>query len=116
MERLDSLGSSAPLRKSVALFTVMLFVVPLLDASTVTGSAEFSSAEYYSSAEVDGGPTRPPPAVQLDYVYHNHSALTAFLKDVHAHYPTLTHLYSIGKSYQGMVALFLVLSNENLRF
>jgi uncharacterized membrane protein len=41
------------------------------------------------------------PAVKLDYVYHNYTALTNYLKDINAKYPTLTHLYSIGKSVEG---------------
>ena len=39
--------------------------------------------------------------LQLHFNYHNYEALTAFLHDVAAHYPTLTHLYSIGQSVQG---------------
>lgn len=39
--------------------------------------------------------------VHLDFVYHNYNALTSFLRNVSAAYPSLTHLYSIGKSVQG---------------
>lgn len=84
---------------------VLLCLAPLLDGA-VTTSSEFASAEYYGSMEVDDGPTRPPPSVKLDFVYHNHTALTAFLKEVHFHYPSLTHLYSIGKSYQGNLTCY----------
>ena len=59
----------------------------------------FTSSEYYSSSEAELNlATPPPPAVPLDFVYHNYAALTAFLRNVSAHYPGLTHLYFIGQS------------------
>ncbi len=59
----------------------------------------FTSSEYYSSVESELNlATPPPPAVRLDFVYHNYAALTTFLRNVSAHYPSLTHLYSIGQS------------------
>ena len=47
-------------------------------------------------------------AAEMDapkFVYHNHCQLTAFLKDVEQSYPNITHLYSIGKSIQGLCLL-----------
>ena len=60
--------------------------------------SSFTSSEYYSSVETEMNITPPPPAVALDFVYHNYTALTDFLKNVSFHYPGLTHLYSIGQS------------------
>ena len=37
----------------------------------------------------------------LDFNYHSHEQLEAFLTQAHASYPHLTSLYSIGKSVQG---------------
>ena len=37
----------------------------------------------------------------LDFNYHDHDELTAFLRSVAATYPNLTALYSIGRSVQG---------------
>lgn len=34
----------------------------------------------------------------LDYKYHHSEELEAYLKEVHAAYPALTHLHSIGRS------------------
>jgi len=42
------------------------------------------------------------PAVKLDFIYHNYTTLTNYLKDINDNYPTLTHLYSIGKSARGL--------------
>lgn len=38
----------------------------------------------------------------LEYEYHNYDKMTKFLRATSAKYPTLTALYSIGKSVQGM--------------
>lgn len=37
----------------------------------------------------------------LDYKYHHSEELEAYLKEVHAAYPALTHLHSIGRSVEG---------------
>lgn len=60
----------------------------------------FTSSEYYSSSlESDLNLlTPPPPAVRLDFVYHNYVAVKDFLHNVSLQYPTITHLYSIGQS------------------
>ena len=36
-----------------------------------------------------------------DFVYHDHAALTRFLKDLVSDYPDIAHLRSIGKSVKG---------------
>lgn len=64
----------------------------------LTDEESFTSSEYYSSVETEMNITPPPPAVPLDFVYHNYTALTDFLQKVAFHYPGLTHLYSIGQS------------------
>ncbi|XP_046437221.1 carboxypeptidase D-like isoform X3 [Daphnia pulex] len=64
----------------------------------LTDEETFTSSEYYSSVESEINITPPPPAVPLDFVYHNYTALTDFLRNVSYHYPGLTHLYSIGQS------------------
>ena len=45
----------------------------------------------------------PKSTVGLEFEYHNHAALTDYLNEVSESYPTLTHLYSIGKSVQGFI-------------
>lgn len=87
-----------------------------------TDEEAFASSEYYSSQEMDVFlPTPPPPAVRLDFVYHNYVALTEFLHNITTHYPSLTHLYSIGKSvlsksfcfvYSAVVYIFFFMSND----
>jgi hypothetical protein len=43
-----------------------------------------------------------PPALRLNPVgYHHYDEMTAYLRAVHAAYPQLTSLYSIGQSVQG---------------
>lgn len=37
----------------------------------------------------------------LDYKYHHSEELEAYLKEVHAAHPALTHLHSIGRSVEG---------------
>ncbi|XP_045478513.1 LOW QUALITY PROTEIN: carboxypeptidase M-like [Harmonia axyridis] len=46
----------------------------------------------------------------LDYVYHDYEAMTKFLRTTTAKFPTLTALYSIGKSVQGRDLWVLVVS------
>lgn len=43
----------------------------------------------------------PEPKLDLHFNYHNYTALTGFLRDIAALYPTLAYFYSIGKSVQG---------------
>ncbi|OXB72963.1 UNVERIFIED_CONTAM: hypothetical protein H355_006503 [Colinus virginianus] len=45
----------------------------------------------------------------LDYKYHHSEELEAYLKEVHAAHPTLTHLHSIGRSVEGRDLWVLVL-------
>lgn len=74
---------------------------------SLTDEEAFASSEYYSSVETDLNlPTPPPPAVQLDFVYHNYVALKDFLHNISTHYPTLTHLYSIGQSHHSKSLTF----------
>uniref|UniRef100_A0A672THA7 Peptidase M14 domain-containing protein n=1 Tax=Strigops habroptila TaxID=2489341 RepID=A0A672THA7_STRHB len=40
-------------------------------------------------------------AAALDFKYHHTEELEAYLKRVHAAYPSLTHLHSIGRSVEG---------------
>lgn len=40
-------------------------------------------------------------AAALDFKYHHAEELEAYLKTVHAAYPSLTHLHSIGRSVEG---------------
>lgn len=40
-------------------------------------------------------------AAALDFKYHHAEELEAYLKGVHAQYPSLTHLHSIGRSVEG---------------
>lgn len=37
----------------------------------------------------------------LDFVYHDHDNITAFLTNVSQTYPEITYMHSIGKSIQG---------------
>lgn len=46
----------------------------------------------------------------LDYNYHNFEQLTKYLRTVNAQYPSLTALYSIGKSVQGRDLWVMVVS------
>lgn len=46
----------------------------------------------------------------IDYVYHNYEAMTKFLRATTASYPSLTALYSIGKSVQGRDLWVMVVS------
>ena len=84
---------------SDAMFKLLLLIVlTVVHHSSANGSEEstYNSAEYYDL-------NVPPSTVKLDFVYHNHSALTQYLKDINNKYPTLTHLYSIGKSVRGLL-------------
>lgn len=103
-------NSSRFIRMKIMLLTFVLALVtkeynaapPLF-----TDEETFTSSEYYSSLEMDSTlPTPPPPAVQLDFVYHNYVALTEFLHNVSTHYPALTHLYSIGQSVLSKLLFF----------
>ena len=38
----------------------------------------------------------------LDHVYHNYTVMTEFLNNVAELFPDIAHLYSIGKSVEGM--------------
>lgn len=40
-------------------------------------------------------------AAALDFKYHHDKEMEAYLKGVHAAYPSLTHLHSIGRSVEG---------------
>lgn len=40
-------------------------------------------------------------AAALDFKYHHSEELERYLRGVHAAYPALTHLHSIGRSVQG---------------
>lgn len=40
-------------------------------------------------------------AAALDFKYHHAEELEQYLKGVHAAYPSLTHLHSIGRSVEG---------------
>lgn len=86
----------------VTLFLVFSLMTAGCDAAPgspiLTDEEAFTSSEYYSSVETEMNITPPPPAVRLDFVYHNYVALTDFLHNVSFHYPGLTHLYSIGQS------------------
>ena len=84
--------------KSLLLLLVTLLVVVQYSSANVSEESTFTSSEYYEDVSVPV----PPPAVKLDFVYHNYTALTNYLKDINAKYPTLTHLYSIGKSVRGL--------------
>ena len=68
----------------------------------INNSIEQESLLYSSEYYDDLTASIPPPAVHLDFVYHNFSALTTFLQQVATSYPQLTHLYSIGNSVRGM--------------
>lgn len=86
----------------LAFFLVFSLLAAGCDAASgspiLTDEEAFTSSEYYSSVETEMNITPPPPAVRLDFVYHNYVALTDFLRNVSFHYPGLTHLYSIGQS------------------
>ena len=41
------------------------------------------------------------------HTYHNHDALTTYLRSARDNYPTMAHLYSIGQSVQGNATLCL---------
>ncbi|XP_046441586.1 carboxypeptidase M-like [Daphnia pulex] len=52
-----------------------------------------------------------PPALRLNPVgYHHYDEMTAYLRAVHAAYPQLTSLYSIGQSVQGRELWVLLIS------
>ncbi|KAA0198284.1 hypothetical protein HAZT_HAZT008493 [Hyalella azteca] len=51
----------------------------------------------------------------LDFTYHDHDAMTWYLRSVAATYPNLTALYSIGTSVQGRELWVLVLSSSPYR-
>ena len=93
--------TSGPSSAMVSVLVLSLLLAIGHEAASVspilTDEESFTSSEYYSSVEMESI-TPPPPAVRLDFVYHNYTALTDFLRNVSVHYPGLTHLYSIGKS------------------
>lgn len=56
-------------------------------------------------------------AAALDFKYHHTEELEEFLRGVHAAYPSLTHLHSIGRSVEGKRAgtrgeILFVLTNS----
>ncbi len=45
-----------------------------------------------------------PIKTQLDFVYHDHAALTQILVNYSITFPSKTYLYSIGKSVEGSIS------------
>jgi len=68
---------------------LLLLVVLVLSASCVV------SRQLNTSS--DAGTSLPP-----QFVYHNENWLRMFLRHVTEAYPHLTHVYTIGKSVQGL--------------
>lgn len=53
-----------------------------------------------------------PTEHKLDFKYHNYEKLTKFLRMTSSRYPSLTALYSIGKSVQGRDLWVMVVSSS----
>lgn len=80
--------------------TIIIMVFSTMSQSAPSSSSEdptFTSSEYYEELS---SPPPPPDAVRLDFTYHNYTALTDYVRTLADNYPSLTHLYSIGKSVQ----------------
>lgn len=79
---------------------IVVFSTVIQSAPSISSSSEdptFTSSEYYEELS---SPPPPPAAVRLDFTYHNYTALTDYVRNLADNYPSLTHLYSIGKSVQ----------------
>ncbi|XP_054153380.1 carboxypeptidase M-like [Oppia nitens] len=50
--------------------------------------------------------------VQINYVYHNYTSMTAMLKSINQTYPELVYLYSIGQSVQGRELWVMLITND----
>jgi carboxypeptidase D len=69
--------------------------------------AEISLKMGVSSRDADGFYEKP------SFTHHNYTALEKFLEKLHDNYPSITRLYSIGKSVEGRELYVLEMTSES---
>jgi len=94
----------------IGFFYVYLTAVQYIKGQAVEGEAyqtQYDPAYYDENLLREDG--------SLDFSYHDHDAMTSYLRSVAATYPNLTALYSVGRSVQGRELWVLVVSSSPYR-
>ncbi|XP_050680054.1 carboxypeptidase M-like isoform X1 [Leptidea sinapis] len=95
------MGWKAVFRVLVLIAIIEVTIAQQVSQTTYLAGEEPSNSSVFESRE--GG-------LELDFSYHDHDQLTRYLRAVSARYPSLTALYSIGKSVQGRDLWVMVVS------
>lgn len=74
-------------------------------AANTLSDVQQRNYENNGNFNLDGTPFTEP--YTIEYKYHNYDKMTKFLRQTTARYPSLTALYSIGRSVQGKINIFI---------
>lgn len=78
-------------------------------------SSSSSTAGPSGSAQTQALPSAPPerePIQPQDFRHHSHADMEVFLRKYRSDFPSITHLYSVGRSVQGRELYVMVVSDK----
>lgn len=80
-----------------------------------SSSSSSSTAGPSGSAQTQVLPSAPPerePIQPQDFRHHSHADMEVFLRKYRSDFPSITHLYSVGRSVQGRELYVMVVSDK----